>query len=100
MATGWIAQHGDAVMVHVRVTPKGGRNAIDGVKQDRLRIRVAAAPADGAANEAARKLIAKAGGVPRSNVELVRGARSREKTFSVAGIAAGALEKRLSERAR
>lgn len=100
MTAGWIAQQGVSAMLQVRVTPKGGRNAIDGVKQDRLCIRVAAAPADGAANEAVRKLIAKAGGVPRSNVELVRGARSREKTFSVAGIAASELESRLSERAR
>lgn len=100
MTVDWISPEQDAAVVHVRVTPKGGRNAIEAPVEGRLRVRVAAAPADGAANDAARKLIAKAAGVSRSSVELIRGAKAREKSLRVAGVTADALAAKLLERVK
>jgi hypothetical protein len=74
----------------VRVTPKGGRDAIDGVEalsdgRPILKVRVRAAPEDGAANEGVRRLVAKALGLPASAVTLEAGATARLKTFLIAG---------------
>jgi len=78
--------------LRVRVTPRGGRDAIDGVEaladgRPVLKVRVRAAPADGAANEGVRRLLAGALGLPASAVSLESGAAARLKTFSIAGAA-------------
>ncbi|MEX0590302.1 MAG: DUF167 family protein [Xanthobacteraceae bacterium] len=80
----------DGLAVSVRATPKGGRDAIDGIAelgdgQCVLKVRVRAAPADGEANDALRRVLAGAGGVPRSSVTLLQGAAARLKTFRMAG---------------
>jgi uncharacterized protein YggU (UPF0235/DUF167 family) len=80
----------DGLEVRVRVTPKGGRDAIDGVEalsdgRQVLKARVRAAPEDGAANEGVRRLLAKALGLPASAVRLEAGATARLKTFLIAG---------------
>lgn len=68
----------------VRVTPRGGKDAVDGYAGGVLRVRVSAAPADGAANEAVTKLLAKALGIPSRDLALVSGATSRIKQFDAA----------------
>lgn len=80
----------EGLEVRVRVTPKGGRDAIDGVEalsdgRPVLKVRVRAAPEDGAANEGVRRLLAKALGRPASAVTLEAGATARLKTFLIAG---------------
>ena len=71
--------------LRVRVTPRAGRDEIAGERDGMLLVRVGAPPADGRANDAVLRLIARALHVPARDVELVRGARSREKTIRVAG---------------
>ncbi len=71
--------------LRVRVTPRSSREGIDGFDADGvLRVRVSAPPADGAANAAVAKLLAKALGLPGRDVVLVSGATARQKTFEVA----------------
>ena len=65
--------------IAVRVTPRGGRDAIE--PGDPLRIRVTAPPEDGKANEAVRRLLARALGVAPSRLTLIRGAAARDKLF-------------------
>ena len=73
-------------VVAVRVTPRGGRDAIEGVTEaGELQVRVPAAPADGAANAAVIKLVAKAAQVPRGAVTLVSGATGRHKRLGIDG---------------
>ena len=68
----------------VRVTARASRDAVEGFDDEgRLRVRVSAPPADGAANRSVSKLLAKALGLPQRDVVLTRGARGREKTFEV-----------------
>ena len=69
----------------VRLTPKGGRDAIEGWAEGPdgkryLKARVAAPPEDGKANEALVRLIAKALDVGKTRVRIVSGAASRMKT--------------------
>ena len=68
----------------LRVTPRGGRDAIE-PDGDVLRVRVTAPPEDGKANKAVQKLLAKALGVAPSRLTLVRGATSRDKVFRFDG---------------
>ena len=72
----------------VRVTPKGGRDAIEGWSRDAagrplLNLRVSAAPADGAANAAVIALVARALGRPRTSLTLVAGAGGRLKRIEI-----------------
>ncbi len=62
----------------------------------RLVIRVTAPPAEGKANEAVRRLIAKRLGVPSSRVRIVRGSRGRDKTLSIEDMDPGALARELA----
>jgi len=66
-----------------------------GVEGGALKVRLSAPPVEGAANRALVKLLAKALGVARSRVEIVRGARSRNKLVRVAGLRAEELRARL-----
>ena len=59
-----------------------------------MQVRVAAAPADGSANEELLRLLAKALDVPRSAVELVSGQANRHKRVSIP-IGAAAMKLRL-----
>ena len=74
----------------VRVTPRGGRDAIEGWTADAdgrpvLKVRVAAAATDGQANAALIALLAKTLGRPKSAVTLVRGETARIKQLEVEG---------------
>jgi uncharacterized protein YggU (UPF0235/DUF167 family) len=87
--------------VTVRLTPRGGRDALDGVEQRAdgqsvLKARVRAAASEGEANAALTSLLARAVGVPPRDVALVAGASSRIKRLTIAGhgpTLAAALEK-------
>ena len=76
----------DAVTFEVRVVPRASRDRIVGARDGALRVALTAPPVDGAANEALRKLLAKALGVSKSAVEIVRGDRARVKLLRVRGV--------------
>ena len=81
----------------LRVTPRGGRDAIDGVDtladgRSVLRLRVRAVADGGEANRAVTELLAKSLGVPKARVRLVSGATSRLKQIAVDGDAATLVE--------
>jgi uncharacterized protein len=88
----------EGVIVSCRLTPKGGRDAIDGVAQladgsSVLLARVRSAPQDGEANEALCALLAERIGAPASGVRLVAGLKSRVKQVAVSGDAAALIAK-------
>jgi uncharacterized protein YggU (UPF0235/DUF167 family) len=85
----WQVEAGGLALV-VRLTPKGGRDAIDGVEQTAdgrsvLKARVRAAASEGEANAALTRLVAKTLGVAPRDVALVAGASARLKRLKVAG---------------
>ena len=85
----WAAVAG-GVAVTVRLTPKGGRDSIDGIElladgRSVLKARVRAAPSEGEANDALCRLLAKTLGVPPRDVGLSAGATSRIKRLTISG---------------
>lgn len=89
MSAPWRATD-EGVTLSVRLTPKGGRDAVDGVEimsdgKPVLKARVRAAPEDGKANAALVELIARALRVPRSCIEIAAGHTSRVKTLEISG---------------
>lgn len=75
----------------VRVVPRASRSAIVGEHDGALRVRIAAPPVDGAANEELVFTLAKAFNVPRSAVEITAGHSSKLKHVKVMGASAEAL---------
>jgi uncharacterized protein (TIGR00251 family) len=91
----------DGLLLAVRVTPKGGRDAVEGIAQladgqSVLKVRVRAPASEGEANAALVKLLSALLGVAGRDITLVAGASSRLKRLRIAGNAAlfaAALEK-------
>ena len=77
------------VVIAVRVTPRSNRDAVEGTDESgAIRVRVTAPPADGAANKAVTRLLARTLGLPKSAVSVVSGASSRHKRLRLAGLSA------------
>jgi uncharacterized protein len=85
------------VRIRIRVQPRASRTEVAGPYGDAIRIRLAAPPVDGAANEALERFLAASLGVPRTAVVLVSGQAGRSKVVEVRGVtpaeAATALER-------
>jgi uncharacterized protein len=80
----------DGIALHVRLTPRSARDAIEGVEcradgRTALKVRVRAAPVEGEANEALRRLVAKALGVAPRQVKLAAGPAARLKRLRIVG---------------
>jgi uncharacterized protein len=91
----------DGIVLAVRVVPKGGRDALEGVEQMAdgrmvVKARVRTAASGGEANSALTQLIARSLGVPPSRVTMLAGARARIKRLKIQvepGALAGVLQK-------
>jgi len=77
-------QRGDGVLLQLSVAPNAKRTEVDGLHDGALRVRLAAPPIDGRANEALVAWLAKSLGVARRDVELLRGESSRRKQVAIA----------------
>lgn len=78
-----------ALRVAVRLTPKGRRDAIEGIAATadggaEIKASVTAVPEDGKANRALVKLLSKSWGIPKSDIAIVSGATDRHKVLSLA----------------
>jgi uncharacterized protein (TIGR00251 family) len=80
----------------VRVVPRGARNAIEGVRNGELAVRVTSPPVDGAANAAVIALVADAFGLAKRDISVVAGQTSRHKTLELGGLDEAACRARLS----
>ncbi|HEX5338653.1 MAG TPA: DUF167 domain-containing protein [Gallionella sp.] len=85
----WYRINGDAVTLTLHIQPGAKRSEIAGLHGDALKIRLAAPPVDGRANEALLKFVAELFGVPVRQVELKQGAQSRHKVVAVTGSKVG-----------
>lgn len=92
----WLREDGDGVLLHVHLQPGARRDAVCGEHGGRLKIAIAAPPLEGRANEALVEWLADRLGLPRRQVRLVSGQRSRDKTLRAAGVGAGEVVRRLA----
>jgi uncharacterized protein len=76
----------------VLVTPRASRERIGPLVGERLKIAVTAPPVEGEANAAVVAALARALGVPRASVSIVRGDGSRRKTVRVVGVVRALVE--------
>lgn len=85
----------DGVTLFVKAQPRANKNAVVGVHGPELRVKVTAPPVDSAANEALVRFLAEELGLPRNQVQLVRGATARHKAIKVLGLKAEEVKRRL-----
>jgi uncharacterized protein (TIGR00251 family) len=72
--------------IDVRVIPRAGRSGFAGLRDGALLVRLAAAPVDGAANDELIALLARALHLPKRDITIISGGRSRSKCIRVAGM--------------
>ncbi|HEX4857978.1 MAG TPA: DUF167 family protein, partial [Usitatibacteraceae bacterium] len=89
-ASTWYRQDGSGWILTIHVQPGARQSGIKGLHGDALKVAVAAAPADGAANAALRKFLAAELGVTLRQVEIRSGQSSRKKSIAIDGLAAEA----------
>ena len=80
------------VRITVHVQPGASASAVAGPHGDAIKIRIAAAPVENAANLALIDFLAARCGVPKHCVRVIRGASSRRKTVEITGASAAAVE--------
>lgn len=81
----WYRQEGEAITLTLHVQPGAKQSEIAGLHDDALKIRLAAQPLEGRANEALLHFIAECFAVAPRHVQLVRGSQSRLKVVRVSG---------------
>ena len=77
--------------------PRAGRTTIAGIRGNALAIRLAAAPVDGAANEALIAFLADTFDRPRRDITIVSGHTSRDKRVAIAGLTEDEFDARLND---
>jgi uncharacterized protein (TIGR00251 family) len=87
----WLREEGGSVTLELLVQPRASRTRLVGEHDGRLKLQLAAPPVDGEANGALVEFLAKALGVPKGSVALLRGETGRRKTVRVAGVTAAAV---------
>jgi uncharacterized protein (TIGR00251 family) len=76
------------VRFEVRVQPRASRSEIVGEQEGALRVRLAAPPVDGAANDALIALLADLLNIPKRDIRIVSGATSKRKIIEAEGVSA------------
>ena len=85
----WFRRNGDILTLTLHIQPGAKRTEVAGLHGEALKIRLAAPPVEGRANEALLKFIAESFGVPLRQVELKQGGQSRHKVVAIAGSKVG-----------
>jgi len=83
-------------MLRVRVNPRSSRNQVTGWHDETLSVKITAPPVDGAANKACIEYIAVLLGVKKSQISIISGITSRDKSFMIADISSDEIDQRLS----
>jgi hypothetical protein len=87
---------GPDVTLSLRIQPRASRNAIVGWTGDTLNIRLTAPPVEGAANAACLAFLADLLDLPQAQLEILRGARSRNKVVQIMGLTRDEVRARLA----
>jgi uncharacterized protein (TIGR00251 family) len=91
-----IREEDGSVTFEVRVIPRASRTGVAGEIGGILKLRIAAPPVDGKANEECRRFLADVLGVARGRIEIISGAASRNKVVRIKGVTAEQIMKALA----
>jgi uncharacterized protein (TIGR00251 family) len=80
----FLTQKGNETLLSAYIQPKAGKNEFAGLFQERLKIRICAPPVEGEANRECINFLSKTLGISKSEITLIRGEQSRQKTFLIA----------------
>ncbi len=83
-------------IVTVRVIPRSPRSRVDGMRGDAFLVRLAAPPVEGAANDALVAFLAEHLDLPRRNIRIVSGVKSRDKQIGITGLGVDAIAERMT----
>ena len=84
--TKFCRERGKTLYITLHVQPRSKKTAIVGVHGDALKVKVAAPPVDGAANEALVKYFSKFLSLPKSKIEIMQGEGSKFKVIAIVGV--------------
>jgi hypothetical protein len=87
-------REGDLIL-NVLIQPRSSKTEIAGLQGEALKIRLTSPPVEGAANEQCRALLAKVLKVPKKNIEIVSGFKSRVKKLKITKLSRSDAEKAL-----
>ena len=82
----WIRQEGDLTILVCRIHPNARKDAVEGLREDGLGIRLSAPPVEGKANKALQKYLSGLLGIAKSRIEIRSGEKGRTKVLSLSGI--------------
>ena len=99
----FLRRSGTGVTIELRAQPRARRSALECTRQGALKAAVTAPAEDGKANKAIVELLAAEWRLPKSAIEVMRGAAARAKTVSISGdsaLLAGRIDQWMRERAK
>lgn len=79
----WLSRDAESLQLNVRIIPRASRDQVAGISQDRLKIKIAAAPVDGKANDALVRYLSQLFGIAKSRIDITHGHRGRVKTVRI-----------------
>lgn len=82
----FIEESGDGALISIVVQPRSSKSEIVGIHDGLLKVKISSPPVDGEANESCIKYFSKLLKVPKSDIRIVKGERSKRKKISVSGV--------------
>ena len=85
MTASWIRESSAGIEIFLHCQPGAKKTEVQGIHGDRLKVRLAAPPIDGKANEALIAWLSKSLGIPKSHIQLTHGETGRQKRVLIQG---------------
>ena len=82
----WLKPASDGTIISLHVQPRASKNEIVGVVEGALKVRLTSPPVEGAANKLCCEFLAKTCGVPKRDVTILSGEKSRHKRVMISGM--------------
>ena len=95
MATGYMTETPEGVVLSVRAQPRSSKAGIDGLLGDAVKVRVRCAPVDGKANKELVETLADEFGIAKSSVVFKGGETSKNKRLLLRGVTAAAVAQKI-----
>ncbi len=92
-----VRPHKKGVEINIHVLPRSSQSKITGLHDDSVKVKLTKPPVDGQANAECCRVAAKFFGVPKTQVSILKGASSKQKTLLVEGVSVSEIIEQLSK---